>query len=51
MNEAKNPIEVDRRFVIKHKLSQGGFGKVYLAYDKEKDEEVAMKVNSKDEIN
>lgn len=43
--------EIDCRFLFLEKISQGGFGKVYLAYDKKKQEEVVVKVNSREDIN
>lgn len=39
------------RYVIKKKISQGGFGKVYLAKDKFLKVEVVVKVNAELEMN
>ena len=47
----KSKLVIDNRFYIKKKISQGGFGKVYLAYDKETKMQVVVKVNAETEMN
>ena len=42
---------IESKYVLKKKLSQGGFGKVYLAFDKVANKEVVIKVNSEVEMN
>ena len=42
---------MEGRYVLKKKISQGGFGKVYLAIDKVTKHEVVIKVNSEKDIN
>jgi serine/threonine protein kinase len=42
---------LEGRYVLKKKISQGGFGKVYLAIDKVTKHEVVIKVNSEKDIN
>ena len=37
--------------MLLEKLSQGGFGKVYLAFDKAEQQQVVVKVNSREDIN
>ena len=50
----KNPREkivLEGRYLIRKKISQGGFGKVYLAIDKTTNDEVVVKVNAESEMN
>lgn len=51
--EAKNTdkLTIDNRYVIKKKISQGGFGKVYLGVDKITKQEVVVKVNAEVDMN
>ena len=41
---------MEGRYILKNKISQGGFGKVYLAIDKITKHEVVIKVNSEKEM-
>jgi serine/threonine protein kinase len=42
---------LEGRYILKNKISQGGFGKVYLAIDKITKHEVVIKVNSEKDMN
>ena len=42
---------MEGRYILKNKISQGGFGKVYLAIDKITKHEVVIKVNSEKDMN
>lgn len=37
---------IEGRYILKKKISQGGFGKVYLAYDNQTNTQVIIKVNA-----
>ena len=44
-------MTIEGKYLIKKKISQGGFGKVYLAIDKRTKQEVVVKVNAEQEMN
>lgn len=44
-------MEIEQKYIFTKKLSEGGFGKVYLGTDKYTKQEVVLKLNSSTEIN
>lgn len=42
---------IEGRYLIKQKISQGGFGKVYLAVDNQTKQDVVVKVNAELDMN
>jgi hypothetical protein len=42
---------IESKYVIKKKLAQGGFGKVYLAVDRFSNEQVIVKINAELDMN
>jgi serine/threonine protein kinase len=50
-NKFRKKLLLNDRYQINKKISQGGFGKVYLGTDIQTNNEVVVKVNSQEEIN
>ena len=46
-----NELIIENRYIVHKIISQGGFGKVYLAFDKLMNHEVVVKVNAEKEMN
>lgn len=49
--EKSEVIILENKYKIKKKISQGGFGKVYLAVDKTTKKEVVVKINAELDMN
>jgi casein kinase 1 len=47
----KVKLILDERYHIKKKISQGSFGKIYLGTDLETNDEIVVKLNSRNSMN
>ena len=50
-NEKRKKFMIEDIYLVESKLSQGGFGKVYLAQDTNLKKHVVIKVNSDHDLN